>query len=98
MSDKNTVDYDLDLWINYNVYKVARKGRYAPAVSKYTNRAIAALADLDVPFQISRTAEGRWRVQLYHIVGEGGSWQELAYPICKAIYQLITQKEWKADE
>lgn len=95
MSEKNTVDYDLDLWINSHVYKVARKGRYAPAVTKYTNRAITALADLNVPFEISRLENGRWKLRLYHIVAESSSWQGLSFPICKAIYELITQAEWK---
>ena len=98
MSEKNTVDYDLDLWINTNVYRFTRKGRYAPAVTKYTNRAITALADLNVPFQISRLETGRWKIQLFHIAHEAESWQGLAYPISKSIYQLITQKHWKSDD
>jgi hypothetical protein len=95
MSSKNTVDYDLDLWINSNVYSVARKGRYASACTKYTNRAIVALADLDVPFHIARLEDGKWQVGLGRMIAVSESWNALAYPICKLIYKMISHEDWK---
>jgi hypothetical protein len=96
MSDRNTVDYDLDVWIDENVYKRKHTRRFtAPAYTKYTNRALHILEDLEIPFTVGRTADLMFEVRLYHCVETVKTWEELAMAICKVVFKLMTRRNWR---
>lgn len=96
MSDKTAVDYQLDVWIDENVYH--RRGirkHAAPHYTKYTNRALFTLEFLEIPFTLSRTEDLMYEIRIYHCVERVKTWEELAYGVCKAIYKLMTKQTWR---
>lgn len=94
MSERNTVDYDLDCWIDENFYH--RKCRVtAPHYTKYTNKALHILEDLEMPFTVGRAEDTLFEVRMYHLIERTKTWEELAYAICKLVYTLITRRTWR---
>lgn len=88
-------DMNLDLWIETKVLHRDRSKRYSVgAYTRYTNKALLLLQDLEFPFVMTRRedlkfelrAHGRWQL--------ADSWEDVAYAACLLIYEVMEGRPW----
>lgn len=91
-----TRDQSLDLWIETKVLHIDRSKRYSVgAYTRYTNKAMLLLNDLEMPYSIvRRPGDLKYEVQIYGQSGLADSWEDLAYSICLQIFQAIEGHAW----
>lgn len=88
-------DTNLDLWIENRVLHRDRRKRYTVgAYTRYTNKALLLLHDLEMPFDLTRRDDLKYQVTVYGQWQLADSWEDVAYAVCLLIYQVIEGKVW----
>lgn len=91
-----TRDQALDLWIETRILHRDRRKRYSVgAYTRYPNKALLLLTDLEMPFAIKRRGvDLKYEVEIYGYSGLADSWEDIAYTICLLIFEVIERKPW----
>jgi hypothetical protein len=91
-----TRDQALDLWIETKLLHRDRSKRYSVgAYTKYANKALLLINDLEMPYRITRRhGDMKYEVEIYGHVELADSWEDMAYTICRLIFQVIERQAW----
>jgi hypothetical protein len=89
-------DQALDLWIESRILYRDRRKRYSVgAYTRYPNKALFLLNDLEMPYQLKRRGDDlKFEIEVYGYTELADSWEDVAYTICLLIYQVIERKKW----
>lgn len=89
-------DMKLDLWIEAKLLRRDRTKRYTVAAfTKYVNKALLLLNDLEMPYSLTRRPHDlKYEVTVYGNTDLADSWEDVAYTVCRLIFQAVDGKPW----
>jgi len=89
-------DQQLDLWIERRLLHRDRSKRYSVgAYTRYPNKALLLLNDLEMPYTIKRRdGDLKIEVEIFGHTDLADSWEDVAYTICLLIFRFVEQRPW----
>lgn len=88
-------DERLDQWIEQKLLKKQKSKRYAVgAFTKYPNKALCLLSDLEFPFTLRRREDMKFEVSVFGVLEIADSWEDLALAICRLIFRVVEGATW----
>lgn len=88
-------DARLDLWIDRKLLRRSARGKLGcPSYTKFANRAILLLADLEMTFSIQRRDDLKFEVRVLHHMELANNLEELAMAICLCIFRVVEGSPW----
>lgn len=88
-------DERLDQWVETRLLRRSRSKRYAvPGYTKYTNRALLTLSDIEMPYSLKRREDLKYEISALGHTEISDSWEDLALSVCRLLYRVVEGSSW----
>jgi hypothetical protein len=88
-------DARLDLWIEKKLLRRSAGRRLgAPGYTRYTNKALLLLSDIEMPFVIQRRQDLKFEVIVYGFGELADAWEDLGLAICRVLFRVVEGSDW----
>jgi hypothetical protein len=88
-------DQALDKWIlNHLLHRDLSRRYSLPAFTRYTNKALLLLADIELLFELRRREDLKYELSIHGITNIADSWEDLAMVTCRTIFEAVDGRKW----
>lgn len=89
-------DARLDGWIEMKLLRRSKGGRRlgAPGYTRYTNKALLLLSDIEMPFALQRREDLKFEVRIFGHCEIADSWEDIGLAVCRALFKAVEGKDW----
>ncbi|HYX39989.1 MAG TPA: hypothetical protein VE954_43385 [Oligoflexus sp.] len=88
-------DARLDQWVDAKLLRRATKRRFgAPGYTRYTNKALIMLSDVEIPFVLRRREDLKYELQIYGHTDIADGWDDLGLTVCRLLFRSIEGTDW----